>query len=122
MQVQINTGHRIQGHAALETYVGDAVEGAVGHWSEHITRIEVHVSDENGDKSGKDDMRCMMEARLQGRQPVAVTEHAATLRQAVDGAVDKLAKVLESTLGRLRDQRTQGGGLAAHVPEQPEES
>ena len=45
-----------------------------------------------------------MEARLEGRQPTAVTHQAATLHEAVDGAADKLAASLESTLGRLRDR------------------
>jgi ribosome-associated translation inhibitor RaiA len=46
-----------------------------------------------------------MEARLEGRQPVAVTHHAATIDQAVDGAADKLHRMIESTLGRLRNHR-----------------
>jgi hypothetical protein len=50
-------------------------------------------------------MRCMMEARLEGRQPLAVTHHAQTLGQAVDGAADKLCRLIDSTLGRLRDQK-----------------
>jgi len=47
----------------------------------------------------------VMEARLEGRQPVAVTHHAPTVDQAVDGAAAKLARLIESTLGRLRDQK-----------------
>jgi len=67
--------------------------------------VEVHLSDENSDrKGGNDDMRCVMEARLEGRQPIAVTDQAATLDQAVRGDANKLARLIESTLGRLRDQ------------------
>jgi hypothetical protein len=46
----------------------------------------------------------VMEARLEGRLPVAVTHQAATLDQAVEGAAHKLARLIESTLGRLHDQ------------------
>jgi hypothetical protein len=46
----------------------------------------------------------VMEARLEGRQPVAVTHQAATLDQAVEGAAHKLARLIESTLGRSHDQ------------------
>jgi hypothetical protein len=42
----------------------------------------------------------MMEARLEGRQPIAVTDEADTVVQAVDGAAGKLARLIESTLGR----------------------
>jgi ribosome-associated translation inhibitor RaiA len=80
------------------------VQSALSRFSDRITRVEVHLSDENSDKKrGNDDMRCMMEARLEKRQPIAVTHQAATLDQAVDGAADKLNKMIESALGRRID-------------------
>jgi hypothetical protein len=48
-----------------------------------------------------------MEARLEGHQPIAVTQEAETMDQAVDGAVGKLKSLLDHTLGRLRER--QGG-------------
>ena len=105
MQIQINTGHNIEGHEALAAQVRSVVESALSRVSDHITRVEVHLSDENSDKKGgNDDMRCMMEARLEARQPIAVTHQAATLNQAVHGAADKLIRLIESTLGRLRNE------------------
>jgi ribosome-associated translation inhibitor RaiA len=102
MQIQINTDRNIEGHEALAAQVRGVVESALSRISEHITRVEVHLSDE----SGQNDMRCMMEARLEGQQPIAVTHQAATLDQAVDGAAGKLARLIESALGRLRDQKS----------------
>ena len=104
MQIQINTGHNIEGHEALSAHVSGKVEHALSRLSDHITRVEVHLTDEDGDKSGPNDKRCVMEARLEGRLPVAVTHQAATLDQAVEGAAHKLARLIESTLGRLHDQ------------------
>ena len=107
MQIQINTDHNIEGHEALAAQVSGVVESALSRFSDHITRVEVHLSDENSDKKGgQNDKRCVMEARLEGRQPIAVTHQAATLDEAVDGAADKLARLIESTLGRMRDQRS----------------
>jgi ribosome-associated translation inhibitor RaiA len=74
--------------------------------SDLITRVEVHLTDESGPKSGKNDKRCMMEARLEGRQPIAVTDEAATVELAVDGAADKLARLIEHTLGKLHDSKS----------------
>ncbi len=106
MKIQMNTDHNIEGHAALGTYVNSVVEDALSQTSDRITRVEVHLSDENSDKKhGKDVMRCVMEARLEGLQPVAVTHHAETLHQAVDGAADKLYRLIDSTLGRLNEQK-----------------
>jgi len=106
MQIQFNTDHNIEGHEALATQVRGVVESALSHISDHITRVEVHLSDDTSHKSRQNDKRCKMEARLEGHQPIAVTHQAATLDQAVDGAADKLARLIESTLGRLREQKS----------------
>jgi ribosome-associated translation inhibitor RaiA len=107
MQIQINTDRNIEGREALAAQASGVVENPQSRISDRITRVEVHLSDENSDKKGgNDNMRCMMEARLEGRQPIAVTHQAATLDQAVHGAADKLTRLIESTLGRLRDQKS----------------
>lgn len=107
MQIQISTDHNIEGHEALATQVSGVVENALSRFSEHITRVEVHLSDENSDKkSSYDNMRCMIEARLEGRQPIAVTHQADTLDQAVDGAADKLSRLIETILGRQHHQES----------------
>jgi hypothetical protein len=106
MQIQVNTDHNIEGREALVARVEAAVASSLDHFSMHITRIEIHLSDENGDKSGQNDKRCMMEARLEGRQPIAVTSHAATLEQAVAGATHKLKRLLDDTLEQLRGHQS----------------
>lgn len=108
MQIQINTDHNFQGHESPAASVHAIVENALKRFSAHITRVEVHLGDENGEKRGRDDKRCMMEARLEGHQPVAVTNHAATLGQAIDGAAEKMVRRLEHTLGRLHSHRGNG--------------
>lgn len=100
MQIQINTDHNIEGREALAAHVRGVVEGALNRFDEHLSRVEVHLSDENADKKGKHDKRCVIEARLKGHPPVAVTHHAESLHQAVDGASDKAVRLIDSTLGR----------------------
>jgi hypothetical protein len=51
-------------------------------------------------------MRCMLDARLDGIKPIAVTNKATTLDEAVDGAADKLTNLIETTLGRLQHQES----------------
>ncbi len=101
MQIQVNTDRNIEGHEALAAHVQSVVETQIGRFSEQVTRIEVHVSDVNGHKTTDQDKRCLMEARLAGRQPIAVSDQAGNVRQAVDGAAHKLKRALDSTLGRL---------------------
>ena len=55
----------------------------MAHLSDRITRIEVHLSDENSLKGGDHDKRCMLEARIAGMQPLAVTHLAESLVAAV---------------------------------------
>jgi hypothetical protein len=104
MQVQVHTDSSINGSDNLTHVVESAVEGAVKRWTGRITRVEVHLSDVNRHKGGSDDKRCLMEARVGGLQPIAVTHLAGTLPEAVDGAAEKLKKSLENTLARLNDR------------------
>jgi ribosome-associated translation inhibitor RaiA len=102
MLVQVNTDNNVQGDEALFQQVEAAVRNGLEGFNEQITRVSVHLSDENSNKKfGAEDKRCLLEARLAGLQPVSVSHQAATLEQAVDGAVEKLKRSLDSTLGRL---------------------
>ena len=103
MQVQTNTDRNITGSGELSTQVEAVVVGALARFREQITRVEVHLSDENGPRGGANDIRCLMEARLEGRPPTAVSHQASTVDEALEGAAAKLARSIESTLGRLRD-------------------
>jgi ribosome-associated translation inhibitor RaiA len=101
MKIQINTDANIQGHEALAAQVSATVEHVLKRFQDHVTRVEVHLSDQNGDRSGQQDKRCVIEARLEGRAPVAATDDAATTDQAVRGAADKLSRLIDTQLGRL---------------------
>jgi hypothetical protein len=103
--VQIHTDPNIQSSAALTAQVEALVAGAVGRLGDRVSRVQVHLGDENSSsKGGGNDKRCMIEARIDGRPPLAVTEQAATLEQAMTGAADKLERSIDSMLGRLRDR------------------
>lgn len=116
MQIQINTDNSIEGREALSAHIRTVVENALGHLTSHVTRVEVHVADENGAKTVGDDKRCVMEARLEGRPPGAVTHQAATVHDAATGAADKLARLIEHTLGRLEHERSQRTDPVRPVP------
>ena len=105
MQVQVNTDNNVTGSEGLQQHVEQVVENSLGRFSEQITRVEVHLNDVNADKGGGRDNRCMVEARLAGMAPLAATHQAATLDQALGGAADKLQRMLDSALGKLRDHR-----------------
>jgi ribosome-associated translation inhibitor RaiA len=112
MLVHIRTDNHISGREELVGEIESRVEESLRRFSPQLTRVEVHLSDENAQKSGDDDKKCTLEARLAGLQPVAVSDTGDTLDQAVNGALDKLTVLLDRKLGRLREKkgRTSAGG------------
>ena len=105
MHININTDKTIERHQGLDQHVDTVVKAAVGRFGEHITRVEVHLSDENSQKSADGGNRCLLEARVTGYQPIAVSEHSANLHQAISGAAEKLKRAVDSALGRLHDKQ-----------------
>lgn len=104
MQIQVNTDNNIKGREDIVVLVSTRVEEAVGRFSDRITRIEAHLSDANSYKSKGDDIRCVLEARLAGLQPIAASHRAATVELAVAEAADKLQRLIENRLGRIHDR------------------
>lgn len=104
MQVQVNTDNDTNGSAALEERVREKVEGQLGRFAQHLTRVEVHINDVNADKGGTD-KRCMIEARPANAKPMAVTHEAETVKLALTGALQKASRQLDSALGKRMDRK-----------------
>ena len=102
MTVQINTDNNVEGHARLKAYIAEELGTALARFEDKVTRLEVHLADENSDKFGINDKRCLIEARPINMQPVAVTNHADTTEKAFQGALDKIKKVLETTFEKKK--------------------
>lgn len=102
MQIQVHTDNNITGREDVVRLVQSTVEGAIGRFADRITRVEAHLSDTNGHKSKGDDKRCLLEARLAGLQPIAVSHQAPTIEIAVTEAADKLQRAIESKIGRVQ--------------------
>jgi hypothetical protein len=105
MQFQFNTDSHIQGDERLAETAETAVISALGHLSDRLTRIEVHLVDVNGGKGGADDIRCTVEARPEGMQPQTVTHNDADVDASLRGAGKKLRALLDSEFGKLDKRR-----------------
>jgi hypothetical protein len=101
VKIQVNTDNHITGREALVEQAEATTTSALGSLMERVTRVEVHLSDENGSKTGGRAKRCVMEARLKNHQPIAVTDESDSLDEAITGAADKLKRSLDHTLSRL---------------------
>jgi ribosomal subunit interface protein len=101
MNIQVNTDHNIEGSEELNNYIGSNLTEHFERFKNAITRIEVHLSDENAGKISENDKRCLLEARIANHQPVVVSHHADTIHQAIEGASDKLLRSLDTMVGKL---------------------
>ncbi|MGW4579005.1 HPF/RaiA family ribosome-associated protein [Rhodococcus aetherivorans] len=113
MQIQLNKDSHIQIDDDIARRLEEELESALNRFADRITRVEIHLSDENADKFGTTDKRCLLEARIAGQQPIAVTHNVGSVKEAFDGAVHRLRSLLDSKLGRSTDHK--GGPSIRHM-------
>ncbi len=104
MKIQFNTDKTISGEERNQNHFTTVLEEGLKRFENHITRIEVHLSDENGKKEGINDTVCLLEARLEGKKPIAVSSKGDSEIVALTGAINKLKASLTSILGKEHDK------------------
>jgi ribosome-associated translation inhibitor RaiA len=103
VQIQVSSDNKIDASEKLADHARTIVEKALGSVGDRVTRVEVHLTKENA--GGPDDVKCVLEARLERSQPTAVSHHAPNVHLALDGAADKLQRALSHIIGKRRDHR-----------------
>jgi ribosomal subunit interface protein len=105
MNIEIRTDKNIQNSDRLIEYVRAELNQEFQRHSERITHFSVHFSDENGDKGGSDDIKCMIEARPAGLKPVVVNHKGHNIDTAIHGAIERLKRSLEHTFEKKENPR-----------------
>lgn len=105
MDIQISTDKNVEGTEQLAEHVRVVLHKRIGRMEERITRVEVHLGDENGAKAGQKDHRCMIEVRPRGLDPVALTHYADNLHQAIDGAAERMERTISEHFAKLDAHR-----------------
>jgi ribosomal subunit interface protein len=105
MLVQVTTDNHVSGGEKLNAYVESALSDALERYGDQVTRVGVHLADENSHKKGDADKRCTLEARLKGLEPIVATGSGADIDQAIDQSIEKLLAALEKKVGRLGDKK-----------------
>lgn len=103
MQIQINTDKNIDGNERLVNFFSNEVNNELERFDKFITRIEVHFGDENSEKFGKNDKRCLIEVRIAKKEPIAVTDYADSIEKAFHNALEKVKRVLNATHEKMRE-------------------
>lgn len=106
MHIRISSAHSVEVHQELMQQLEASASSVLARFADQITLVEVHLSDENGAKTGSSDKRCLIEARPADRHPVAASDTAATVDDAFDGALKKLTHLLVSAFGKDSDHRS----------------
>ena len=114
MLITIHTDNHIQGREDVSQTVESMVADAIGDFSEWLTRVEVHLSDVNGNKGGDDDKRCVIDAHPKGSAHIAAHHNAGTVKESIEGALEKLMTMLQKIHDKRIDKQRRPG--AAKMP------
>jgi len=101
-KILLNTDNHIVGTDSLEERVNTMLEQQLGHYFARLSRIEVFLSDLDSIKSGPDDKRCALEARLKNDDPIAASHDDDNVENAIRGACDKLKGMLDARIEKQR--------------------
>lgn len=104
MIIQLNADKNLTIHSEYESQITEKLNKDLERYSEHISRVEVHLSDENGSKAGLNDKKCLLEARFEGKQPIVASDLGDTYDLALKGATEKLKNALGTVVGKLQER------------------
>ena len=103
MLVQIHTDKNIEGGSRFTEYFTTEIKNELARFDEIVTRVEVHITDENGNKSTPNDKKCVIEAKVEKKQPIAVTANADSAEKAFFEALEKIQRVLDTTVEKIKE-------------------
>ena len=103
MLVQIHTDKNIEGGSRFTEYFTTEIKNELARFDEIVTRVEVHITDENGNKTTPNDKKCVIEARVEKKQPIAVTANADSAEKAFFEALEKIQRVLDTTVEKIKE-------------------
>ena len=104
MFIQIHADNQVESDSERNSRLEEQIRQRLARFEGRITDVEVHVSDINGPRGGNADLRCTMEARVNGIPPIAAIDQGNTVDRAVIGAAKKVVRALDHQLGKANDR------------------
>ena len=100
MKIQVNSDKTIAVDASLTRFVEGEVSRLLSRFAIRLTRVEIHLSDVDNQKTGQADKRCLIEVRPAGARPLSASANATKLASAVTQALGKMQRSLTTFFGR----------------------
>lgn len=98
MTIKIKTDDNI-GSKELKFPMVTVISEKLLRFSPDLTRLELHLSDKNGNREGLKVKKCLLKARLDGRRPITVINRSHSHEHAFNGALAKLTSSLDRAIG-----------------------
>ncbi|RYF23339.1 MAG: HPF/RaiA family ribosome-associated protein [Flavobacteriales bacterium] len=102
MNIQLNADNNLTIHEPYQLQIKAQLTKDLGRFSNHISRLEVHLSDENGSKAGLNDKRCLIEAKLEGKPSIVASDLGDTYDIALKSATEKIKSALNTTISKMQ--------------------
>ncbi len=103
MYIQINADKNLNVRDTFAKKLKTFISEKLQRFDENLTRLDVHFSDINGRKAGVMDKQCAIEARLNGKPPLAARALGDNYELALKGAIEKLMASLERITGKMKN-------------------
>jgi hypothetical protein len=105
MQFMFNSDNQIDGDTGMAEHVEGMVRTKLSRVEERLTRVEVHVRDVDGPRSGANDKRAIVELRPAGLAPISGSDEADTIDAAVSRATDKALTAFDRQIGKMTTRK-----------------
>ncbi|MHC5002683.1 MAG: HPF/RaiA family ribosome-associated protein [Planctomycetota bacterium] len=104
MQIQVHSADAQVGDPVINC-VYEHVGAALDVFDEQITRVEVHLHDDDGPKSSGTGKRCVIEVRLAGHQPLGVEHQSNDIYESIRAAAGKAERAVRRRIERHREHK-----------------
>ncbi len=106
MRILINSDSSIAMDAKLVKLIMREATELLDRFSDRLTRVEIHLTDIDRGKTGRVDKRCLVEVRVAGLKPIVASAQTRELETAVNQALRKMVRALDTSLGKQGLLRT----------------
>ncbi len=113
LKININSDKEMDLDASILNNLESSIQRRLARFDGRVAQISVRLSDQNGPKSGKDEVRCMIEARPEGIESIHISHDANSVDEAVSHAIHKMGRSLDEAFAKQAHKK--GKGSSAYL-------